>query len=176
MSEPAEPRDDLVAGVPAAEHLRRGMATFATGVTVITAYAGEIQYAMTANSFTSLSLDPPLVMVSVARGGRFHRPVLDAGAWAVSVLGADQLELARHFSDAHRDRLRQFETVPHRISTITGSPLLLGSLAWFECVTDRVVEAGDHSLLIGAVHSCWVTERPGRPLTYFRGVFLPGPG
>lgn len=175
MSDPAEPRDDLVAGVPAAEHLRRGMATFATGVTVITAHAGGIQHAMTANSFTSLSLDPPLVMVSVATGGRFHQPVLDAGAWAVSVLGADQQQLARHFADGDRDRLHQFAGVPHEISAITGSPLLTGSLAWFECVTERVIEAGDHSLLIGGVRNCWVTERPGRPLTYYRGAFLPGP-
>lgn len=151
------------------------MATFATGVSVVTTRAGERQHAMTANSFTSLSLDPPLVMISVARGGRFHQPVLDAGTWAVSVLGADQADLARHFSDGHRDRERQFDGVAHQISAVTGSPLLTGALAWFECVTEQVVIAGDHSVLIGAVRGHRVSGTPARPLTYFRGEFLPGP-
>ncbi|NNG18397.1 flavin reductase [Naumannella sp. ID2617S] len=156
--------------------MRQAMATFATGVTVITAQDGGQQHAMTANSFTSLSLTPPLVMVSVARAGRFHDPVVRAGRWAVSVLAADQQAIARWFADRGRDRDRQFEGLPVEQSELTGSPLLQGALAWFECRTEQLVEAGDHSLLIGAVLGCRVVEKPRRPLTYYRGEFLPGPG
>lgn len=169
-----EPRDDLVAPqayAPAAD-LRAAMANFATGVTVVTCRVGDTVAAMTANSFTSISLDPPLVMISISRHGRFIEALSGADTWAVSLLAQGQGRLARHFADPHRDRARQFDDIPHEVSAHTGSPLLGGALAWLECRTDQVIEAGDHRLFLGAVVAARYADAAGvRPLTYFRGAF-----
>lgn len=168
MSGP-DAREDLVG---AGRELRAAMANFATGVTVITCRVGEELYAMTANSFTSISLAPPLVMVSISRAGRFLPVLHEAGAWAVSLLAADQGPLARHFADPRRDRTTQFDGLDHEVSPHTGSPLLGGALAWLECRTDRTVVAGDHELFLGAVLAARHTDAAGvEPLTYFRGRF-----
>lgn len=166
-------RDDLVERDAAAEGLRRAMANFATGVTVVTVEHAGVPYAMTCNSFTSISLDPPLVMVSASRVGRFHDHFLAATTWAVSVLAEDQGPVARHFANPHRDRQRQFDAVAHRISERTGSPLIEGALAWLECRTIETVRAGDHTIVLGEVLGASVREQQeAYPLTYFRGKFL----
>lgn len=166
-------RDDLVEQDAAAQGLRRAMTNFATGVTIVTLRDEGVPYAMTCNSFTSISLAPPLVMVSCSQHGRFHDHFLAAETWSVSVLAAGQGAIARHFADPNRDRLRQFEVVPHRVSERTRSPLIEGALAWLECRTTQVVPAGDHSIVLGAVLGAEVaTGEHTAPLTYFRGSFL----
>lgn len=175
MSEPGAPdlRDDLIERDAAALGLRRAMANFATGVTIVTVSRDEVPYAMTCNSFTSISLDPPLVMVSSSQKGRFHDHFLAGDRWAVSVLASGQGPIARHFANPERDRRRQFDSVPHRISELTGAPLIDGALAWLECRTIRVVPAGDHTIVLGAVLGAEVSDSArGVPLTYFRGGFL----
>ena len=165
-------RDDLVEREGVAQGLRRAMANFATGVTIITCTRGDVHYAMTCNSFTSISLDPPLVMVSASQKGRFHEHFLAADAWAVSVLASGQGDVARHFANSARDRRRQFDTVEHQISECTGSPLVLGALAWLECRTAQLLPAGDHTIVLGEVLGAEVRETDSHPLTYFRGGFL----
>lgn len=166
-------RDDLVERDAAAQGLRRAMANFATGVTIISCTRAGVHYAMTCNSFTSISLDPPLVMVSASQKGRFHENFLAVETWAVSVLATGQGDIARHFANSARDRDRQFETVPHRISTHTGAPLVEGALAWLECRTVEALPAGDHTIVLGAVLGAEVRgEVMATPLTYFRGGFL----
>lgn len=172
MSDTGDLRDDLVERDAAAHGLRRAMANFATGVTIITCTHDGVHYAMTCNSFTSISLDPPLVMVSASQKGRFHEHFLAVDTWAVSVLATGQGAIARHFANSARDRRRQFETVPHRISESTGAPVIEGSLAVLECRTVQVVPAGDHSIVLGAVLGAELHEDTARPLTYFRGGFL----
>ena len=175
MSEPGgqrELRDDLVGP---AEGLRRAMANFASGVTIVTATEAGMNYAMTCNSFTSISLAPPLVMVSASQHGRFHDRLLAAGSWAVSVLAAGQGDVARHFANPDRDRLRQFETIDHQISEVTGSPMIHGALAWLECRTEQVMAAGDHTIVLGSVIGAAVHDDERLPLTYFRGGFLDVP-
>lgn len=165
-------RDDLVDPSAAADGLRRAMANFASGVTIVTAQHDEVNWAMTCNSFTSISLAPPLVMVSASQHGRFHDQLLAAGTWAVSVLAEGQGEIARHFASPNRDRLRQFETIDHSISLITGSPVITGALAWLECRTTDVLTAGDHTIVVGGVLGAAVHDSERFPLTYFRGGFL----
>ncbi|GAB3698760.1 flavin reductase family protein [Mariniluteicoccus flavus] len=165
-----EPRDDLVAA--GAEDLRAAMANFATGVTVVTCRVGDELFAMTANSFTSISLDPPLVMVSISQRGRFLESIRAAGTWAVSLLAAGQAPVARHFADSRRDRHTQFDGVRVEMSAHTGSPLLHGALAWLECRTERTITAGDHELFLGAVIASRHSDAAAaEPLTYFRGRF-----
>lgn len=175
ISAPGDLRDDLVESSAAAEGLRRAMANFATGVTIVTAVDAGVHYAMTCNSFTSISLAPPLVMVSASQRGRFHDHLLAAGHWAVSVLATGQGSIARHFANPNRDRRRQFEEIDHQLSEVTGSPLITGALAWLECRTLEVLAAGDHTIVLGSVLGAAVHNDDGFPLTYFRGGFLDAP-
>lgn len=140
--------------LPEQTGLRPVMAQFATGITVLTA-GGSHAHGMTANAFSSLSLDPPMVLCCVSRAARMHTAVLAAGSFAVSVLGADQQDAARHFADWRRPAgMAQFDAVRWRPGPATGAPLLDGSLAWLECALHRVHEGGDHSIFVGEVVSC----------------------
>jgi flavin reductase (DIM6/NTAB) family NADH-FMN oxidoreductase RutF len=150
--------------------LRAAFAAFATGVTVITV-GGDTPHGMTANAFTSVSLDPPLVLVCVDRDARMHQALALAGGFAVSVLASDQEEVARHFASGHRPRgLRQFTAVRWSPGSRTGAPLIDGALAWFECRLQHSYGGGDHSIFVGRLVSVARYDR-GAPLVFFDRVF-----
>ena len=131
--------------------LRTVVGRFATGITVLTS-PGDTPHGMTANSFSSVSLDPPLVLVCIAREALMHDTIRSNGAFAVSVLGAGQEEVARHFASRNRPAgLAQFEAVDWAPGPWTGAPLLAGALAWLECELNQVYEGGDHSIFLGRV-------------------------
>ncbi|QFZ20358.1 flavin reductase family protein [Saccharothrix syringae] len=137
-------------GVSPAE-MRSTMALFATGVVVLTV-GGEHIHGMTANAFSSVSLDPPLVLCCVARTAVMHRAITAAGHFATSVLDAEQEGSARHFANRGRPAGRaQFDVVDWLPGRHTGAPVLAGSLAWVECRLEEAHEAGDHSIFIGRV-------------------------
>ncbi|MFI1437153.1 flavin reductase family protein [Streptomyces lydicus] len=119
--------------------LRGVLGSFATGITVLTA-GGKLPKGMTANSFTSVSLDPPLVLVCVLRSAALHDLVLEEKAFAVSVLCAAQEPLARRFADRGRPRgAREFEAGETEPGHHTGAPLVSGALAWLECALEAVI-------------------------------------
>jgi len=156
--------------IGAAPEMRAVLGRFATGVTVLTAGA-PAAHGMTANAFSSLSLDPPLVLCCVARAARLHAAVLSARAFGVSILGAEQTDVARHFADWRRPAgMAQFEPVPHRLGAHTGSPLLTGALAWLECSLTDVHPGGDHSIFVGRVLSCGPGDGTAA-LTFFGGDY-----
>lgn len=131
--------------------LREVMRSFATGVVVLTT-AGERCHGMTANSFTSVSLDPPLVLCCVSRSATMHDAIAATRRFAVSILDADQEHLARYFTDRRRPRgSAQFEHVNSAPGPVTGAPVLAGALASLECVLTESYLAGDHSIFIGEV-------------------------
>lgn len=131
--------------------LRDAMARFATGITVLTT-GGECHHGMTANAFSSVSLEPPMVLCCVARSAAMHEAIMSARSFAVSVLGADQERLARYFADRGRPRgIAQFEGVGWTPGPHTGAPLLVGALAWLECALAEVYHGGDHSIFLGEV-------------------------
>jgi flavin reductase (DIM6/NTAB) family NADH-FMN oxidoreductase RutF len=165
-----------VPGSPAA--LRSVMAEFATGVIVVTALRDGQPHAMTATAFCSVSLDPPLVLVSVGHASRFHPVITDAGRWAVSLLAEDQEPLARRFSDPNRDLARQYDGVDYQAGPATGSPVLVGALGWLECATRLTTPAGDHTLVLGEILRASGARSDREPLTYYRGTYhrSPGPG
>lgn len=133
--------------------LREVMSRFATGITVLTA-GGEHGHGMTANAFSSVSLNPPLVLCCVSRAARMHEAIVSARSFAVSILSADQREQARYFADWRRPRgTAQFDAVDWHSGPRTGAPLLLGALAWLECMLVEVYEGGDHSIFLGEVLS-----------------------
>jgi flavin reductase len=147
------------------------MAQFATGITVLTAH-GEKAHGMTANAFTSLSLDPPMVLCCVGHTARLHDAILGAGGFGVSILAAEQEGLARYFTDKSRpEGMAQFDRVQWFPGHRTGVPLLTGSLAWIECELAEVYQGGDHSIFLGGVVSA--SRGAGQPLLFVGGSFYP---
>jgi flavin reductase (DIM6/NTAB) family NADH-FMN oxidoreductase RutF len=153
---------------------RQAMAQFASGVTVVTATRDGKPYGLTASSFASLSLDPPLVLVCLSRTLSTYEIIEGAGVFAVNILSAHQLEVARRFAGLHPspiDRFDQVEWTPSK----NGSPLLPGCLAWVDCRIRNIYDGGDHSIFVGAVEDAGVTGA-GDPLLYHnrlwgRGLF-----
>lgn len=145
---------------------RQAAGRYATGVTVVTTRSEGQDHAMTANSFTSVSLDPLLVLVCVERDSRFHEAVLEAGTWAVSVLDAGARRHARWFATRGRPLVGQFGQVPHHRGT-SDLILLDEAIAWFECRTTDLTTAGDHDILVGEVTRIPAIDPDRRPLLYW---------
>ncbi len=143
---------------------RATMGCFTTGVTVITTAVADQAYGITANAFLSVSLDPPLVLVSVNRQGRMHQRLLDNGYYGVSILSEQQEKLSRHFSGRPVEGLEPVYTWKQ------GIPLLVDSVA---SIVARLVEAhpaGDHTLFLGQVE--YLANTPRRsPLLFSRGSY-----
>lgn len=147
--------------------LRRAFGTFATGVTITTTRdAAGAPVGFTANSFTSVSLDPPLLLVCLAEKAASYPVFRDAGHFAVNVLSEAQREASTTFATRGADK---FASVPWR-ARHTGAPVLDGAVAWFDCRTESIVPAGDHAILLGRVVDFDCV--PGAPLGYCRGAYV----
>src|SRR6187551_242886 len=166
MSPPVRPRQ---AGRPSFSppEFRASLAMFATGVTIVTARAedGEL-VGLTANSFNSVSLQPPLVLWSLAQAAG-SMPALSTGShYAINILAADQKDLAERFASGRADR---WEGVAYTDGA-SGVPLLDGAAASFECFNRSRYEEGDHVIFVGEVESC--ERRPGaQPLIFHGGRY-----
>ena len=163
------PTADVEPGTVTPGDFRRACGQFATGVTIVTVRDGDGARGMTANSFTSVSLDPPLILVSIDQRNRTHG-LLDVGArFAVSVLAEEHRPWSDRFAGRHGDVQGEFADVPHRL-TSDGLPIIAGALASFVCRVVAVHPAGDHSLFIGQVES--LESAPGAPpLLFFGGGY-----
>jgi flavin reductase (DIM6/NTAB) family NADH-FMN oxidoreductase RutF len=150
---------------------RRVVGRFATGVTVVTTQLDGEQHAMTCNSFTSVSLDPVLVLFCAEKVARFHDAVLATGEWAVSVLAQGQERVSRHFALRGRSLVDQFAGVPHTLGPLTGAAVLHGAVAALECRTVSTVDAGDHTVVVGEVSGLDVPAPAGEPLLYYEGRY-----
>ena len=140
-------------GVTDPKVLRRAFGTFATGVTIVTV-GGSVAHGMTANSFASVSLDPPLALVCVDKDAIMHTNLTAAGCFGVSILAADQEEIARHFANRWRPLgIAQFEPVSWEPGRLTGAPLIAGAVTHFECELWRAYGGGDHTIFLGKVVS-----------------------
>jgi len=150
--------------------LRDAFGTFMTGVTVVTTLDADGKpLGFTANSFSSVSLDPPLLLVSIARSSVNLAAFADARGFAVNILSESQKDVSNTFARPVEDR---FAAVYWRRGPV-GSPLIAGVSAWFDCHVHQLVEAGDHMILIGRVGAFEATQAPG--LGYYRGgYFTPG--
>ncbi|WP_417523925.1 flavin reductase family protein [Marinovum sp.] len=147
--------------------LRSAFGSFMTGVTVVTTRNAHGQpVGFTANSFTSVSLDPPLLLVCPGRFLSTHDTFAQCRHFAVNVLAEGQEDVSNTFASYKGDR---FARVAHRIDAL-GNPLIDGALAQFSCTTERAMDAGDHSLLIGRVAA--FHHAPGRGLGYAGGKYF----
>lgn len=150
--------------------LRRAFGTFATGVTIMTV-GGMSPHGMTANSFVSVSLDPPLVLVCVARDAVMHERLRMSACFGVSVLAADQEMVARHFADRQRGvGAVQFDAVDWLAGPLTGVPLIDGALSCYECELWRTFDGGDHTIVTGRLLAMNRTE-VGDALVFYNGRF-----
>lgn len=146
---------------------RQALGRFPTGVTVVTARNGDGRpCGMTVNSFTSVSLDPPLVLVCIDRAATCHGPMIEAGTFAVSVLTEEQSDLAARFAVVPSES--RFQEVDWRESP-TGDPVLEGCAAWLSCTLEASYPAGDHSILVGRVEELGLGDRDA--LVFYRGGY-----
>lgn len=143
---------------------RDALGCFGTGVTVVTTMTADGPLAITVNSFTSVSLDPPLLLWCPARGSQRHDTFAGARHFAIHVMGEDQLELARHFAAKGAD----FAGIAWQPNG-AGAPALDGVLARFDCRHHACHPGGDHSIIVGEVKE--VCTRPGKGLIFKRGQY-----
>lgn len=150
---------------------RKVVGQFATGITVVTTTlpTGD-PWAMTANSFTSVSLDPPIVLVSVSHGLTTNDAIRRTGAFVVNILRSDQIELARRYSKRERPS-DQFGDVT-LLKGVTVAPVLDGCLGWVECRLVDQTEQGDHTVFFGGVESIGLSEQGSDPLLYYNSAYV----
>lgn len=144
---------------------RRVLGHVPTSVVVVAGTDGGEPLGLAVGSFTSVSLDPPLVGFFVGRTSSTWSRIEGSGAFCVNVLREDQDTLCRTFATPGADR---FAEVPWRAAA-TGAPALEGALAWIDCTVESVAEAGDHSLVLGRVVE--LDAASGTPLVFFRGSY-----
>jgi flavin reductase (DIM6/NTAB) family NADH-FMN oxidoreductase RutF len=156
-------------GVTQAE-FRKALGSFATGVTVITVDCDGEVHGMTANAFTSVSLDPLLVLVCVDHRARTHTHLNARKRFGVNILAENQRAISQYYADpspthehAEREAGARFDRTQH------GTPVLHGALAYLECRLHTAQDAGDHTIFIAEVED--VVVRQGDPLVYFRGEY-----
>lgn len=147
---------------------RKALGCFATGVTVITTldHDGD-PVGITANSFTSLSLDPPLVLFCLDRKSMSFEAFHRNRHFAVNVLRSTQEQLSRNFARSGPDK---WNGIPYE-KWETGCPILAETIAALECDVDQVFEGGDHVILIGKVRRIRFEDGDGQPLLYYRGKY-----
>ncbi len=146
---------------------RRVLGHFASGVTIVSTSDGDGRpTGLTASAFTSVSLEPPLVLVCIDHKSQSHGPLVEGGRFAVNILSVEQQALSRKFATT---RLDKFDGVAYQMSAL-GLPLITDALAHLECVTVSTHVEGDHTVLVGRVEEA-AAPSAGEPLLYFRGQY-----
>ncbi len=144
---------------------RQVMSLFATGITVVTTRAGEEIHGLTANSFCSVSLEPPLVLVCVDKSAHSHDLIAAGRNLAVNILKASQEDLAQRFATNNLAANERFAGIQFR-TEVTGAPILLESLGWLDCRLFATYPGGDHTIYVGEVLALG-RNHDEEPLLYF---------
>lgn len=149
---------------------RKAAGRLPTGIVVVGTSVDGIPHVMTVSAFTSVSLDPLLVLFCAEKIARFHDAVLAAGTWSVSILDEDAEKTSRWLATRGRPLEGQLDGIPHHMGEVTGAPLLDGALAGLECRTTAVHDGGDHTIIVGEVVGV-TGPAPGDPLIYYGGAY-----
>lgn len=161
---------------------KQALGQFASGVTVMTTSNGKEDWGMTASAFSSLSLDPPLVLVCVKKGNTMWNRLQESSGYGVSVLAEDQQEWSNRFAGGMvdsegnwvswpEDRSR-FEGIEFSRGDASGAPLLPGALAQLDCMHEAQLDGGDHTIFVGrVVHANAIGKGDGKPLVYHSGGY-----
>ncbi len=147
---------------------RAVLGRFASGVTVVTTMREGTPHGVTVNAFTSLSLNPPLVLICIDTHARIHDILLQTGLFAANILSAEQRDLAACFATRNERRYRDFCDAPYHTAA-TGAPVFDAALGWVDCRIVNVYPGGDHSVIIGQVEALGGAEQA--PLLYYRGKY-----
>jgi 3-hydroxy-9,10-secoandrosta-1,3,5(10)-triene-9,17-dione monooxygenase reductase component len=155
---------------PDPQRLRKVLGHFPTGVAVVTGNTDDGPLGMAINSFTSLSLEPPMVLFCPAVASKTWPVLRSDGELAINILSADQEQVSRAFAGAAEHRFSEVEwTVANN-----GAPLLADAIAWLECDIAAEFLAGDHTIVIAHVQRIGVNEDISSPLVFFRSAYHPG--
>ena len=148
------------------DDFRSALRRFPTGVAVVTTISDGKPKGFTANAFSSVSAEPPMILICVSRRSRTHPLIAQAGRFCVNILRLEQRELAKRF--ATRDPLEPFASLTYR-SEQTGSPVIDGALAYLDCTLAEEHTAGTHTIFLGSVVACGYAD--GSPLGYFNADY-----
>jgi 3-hydroxy-9,10-secoandrosta-1,3,5(10)-triene-9,17-dione monooxygenase reductase component len=149
-------------------HFRNVTGAFATGITLVTAARDGVYSGLTVNSFSSVSLDPTLVLVCVDLTSESHPAIRESGAFAINILRHDHEQISRAFATKDPNKHGAIEGLDVRPG-VTGSPILQNALAYIEARVVQEIHAGDHTIFIGEVQDCASFE--GEPILFFRGKY-----
>ena len=149
------------------DQFRDVMGRFATGVTVVTTSNQGRLEGLTASAFSSVSLEPPLVLVCIGKDSSCYGAFSGGSFFAINILSAEQTGLSVRFSSDVGDR---FEGVAHE-TWVTGAPILAGAIAAVDCTLYAVYDGGDHSILVGRVERLGPIRKDADPLIYYRGAY-----
>lgn len=161
------------ASVPAND-FKMALGRFGSGVTVVTVHDAEGDHGMTASAFTSLSLDPPLVLVCVGKKGNMHARLSQANAFAVNVLDVAQESVSNRFAGWWDKDTSKWADLEVERGGHSGAAFIGGSLASLDCVVHEQLDGGDHTIFVGRVLSARTDDRPREalePLVYFAGQY-----
>ncbi len=149
----------------APDRFKELLSRWASGVSVVTTNDDGMLYGLTVSSFSSLSLDPPLVLVCLANSNRILSMIEQSRDFAISILAADQVSASNYFARPGRLPTPDFTEI-EGAWTASGQPVVSGALAWMVCSLHATVPAGDHTIVIGQVADAAVREH-GEPLLYY---------
>lgn len=148
------------------DDFKGALGSWAAGVTVVTTRHDDLVYGITVSSFSSLSVDPLLVLVCLANSNRLPKMVAESGKFAVSILAEDQAAISQYFSTSKREPLPAFEDIG-TIEWHTGSPIIDGAIAHLDCEVHELLQGGDHTIAVGRVLGAAFNPEK-KPLLYFR--------
>lgn len=148
--------------------LKAVMSHFATGVTIVAGIESDEPTGFTAQSFHSVSMDPPLILVCPSKTVASWPRIRDAGKFCVSILGRDQEAVCMTFASKTPDK---FTDVGWKPAPVTGAPMLDGAMAWIDCVLDAEHDGGDHTIVVARVVDVEINEVPQEPLLFYRAGF-----
>jgi len=168
----SDPRPAPLPEVPAvpADAYRAVMRGWPSGVTIVTMPGDEGPHGMTASAFTSVSVDPPMVLVVVDQRWRSHAHIAEHRVFCVNILAEGQAEWSDRFAGRHGalpDRFAGIATA----RGVTGVPHLVAASAWLDCQVVQAHRAGDHTIFVGRVVACGSGEASARPLLYYDGAY-----
>jgi flavin reductase (DIM6/NTAB) family NADH-FMN oxidoreductase RutF len=148
------------------DEFRRALSQFASGVTVVTARGEDNELrGLTVSAFSSLSLEPPMVLICIDKRASIHNHLKEGSRFGVNILAEDQEAISRRFATKEADRFNGLDWT----EGVTGAPRIEGALAFIECRIAHAYPGGDHTIFVGEVEATAVTQ--GNPLAYFRSNY-----
>lgn len=149
-----------------ADDFKGALGSWASGVTVVTTRLNKTVYGLTASSFSSVSMDPFLVMVVIADSNRMSQMIRESGKLGISILSEGQGELSAEFSKSGREPVKSYDSFP-TMEMATGCPLIEGSIATLDCELHEAIQAGTHTIMLARVVAV-SSDATKKPLMYFR--------